>query len=170
MMVISCLLFRSTAAEIEANPLVEWNQFGHYEYSFLVQDREAKLLWMKNAVIFTWELQVTHVWADAIYARLLQLLCIQVCVYIYIYTLPSLKLLPALLFALLSKLIACTVFLHLWSVVVPSICLALRQSYKGSLWKGQVVLMKYITGYLLVGFETSGILGWDWSKPKSDVN
>lgn len=58
MMVISCLLFRSTAAEIEANPLVEWNQFGHYEYSFLVQDREAKLLWMKNAVIFTWELQV----------------------------------------------------------------------------------------------------------------
>lgn len=113
---------------------------------------------------------VTHVWADAIYARLLQLLCIQVCVYIYIYTLPSLKLLPALLFALLSKLIACTVFLHLWSVVVPSICLALRQSYKGSLWKGQVVLMKYITGYLLVGFETSGILGWDWSKPKSDVN
>lgn len=52
---------------------------------------------------------VTHVWTDAIYARLLQCPCIQV----YIYTLPSLKLFSALLFVILRKLIACTDFLGL---------------------------------------------------------
>ncbi|PKU35920.1 hypothetical protein llap_13779 [Limosa lapponica baueri] len=30
--------------EIEANPLLELNQFGHYEYRFLAQNKEAKLM------------------------------------------------------------------------------------------------------------------------------
>lgn len=58
MLLIFCLPFCSTAVEVEANPLPEWNQFGRYEYHCFLQNKEAKMMWMKIPVIFTWEFQV----------------------------------------------------------------------------------------------------------------
>lgn len=50
----------------------------------------------------------------------------------HMYTLPSLKLLFALVFGPLGKLTACTDFLHLQAVVLPIVHLAQGLSYKGS--------------------------------------